>query len=115
MDHNRELWGLEEGFVRDWIDKGRRINRTDHAEKRMDERRVTMNDIKYALRAGRIVEGHAPFEYPRGEHPHENQHPIRSFYAYRKESGRFLVVALAYAKTSHGLSFHLVTVYWKVD
>ena len=112
MDHNRDMWEVEEQFISQEIECFRSgvLPCTDHAKQRMVQRRVTYKDLRTLLLHGKIHEGYAAEQYPRGPEPYKNRHAVRTMSL--TLDGITLTAAIALAYTPQRVEFSVITVYW---
>lgn len=113
MNHNKELWEVEEQFISQEIERTRNgvLPCTDHAKRRMAQRRVAYKDLRTLLLHGRIREGYAAGKYPRGPEPYKNRHAVRTMSL--TLNGITLTAGIAMDYTMHRVEFSVITVYWE--
>lgn len=98
-------------MLKDHLDT-KRVEITQHARERMDQRHVPEAVLYAILRSGNPTEMFNTKEYPYGEHPYQNRDPVFTFVGMHHNDPIAVGLALRLQKDSHGIAaeFKVLTV-----
>lgn len=98
-------------MLKDHLDT-KRVEITQHARERMDQRHVPETVLYAILRSGNPTEMFNTKEYPYGEHPYQNRSPVFTVVGTYQNEPIAVGLALRLQKDSHGIAaeFKVLTV-----
>lgn len=108
-------WGSLKSVLIDHLDT-KRVEFSDHARLRMDERKVPRDVVRSILRHGAPTEMYNSYEYPHGPTPRSNKDPVFTFLGVHE--GEKIAIGLALrliVKRGISAEFRIVTVITELE
>lgn len=108
MQAYSDQWKLIQQVLHDHIDRDD-LKFTNHANERMEERRISKESVQYMLYHNPPSEMHQPLTYPYGEQPFTNLDPV--FTVVGVWGNKKIAVALSIRQYKRELVFCVITTF----